>query len=182
MPDHRSQTHEHIWGLDFGFNVPTALVEVALREREAVLAERIYRTHLTNSELIDIMKAVIPEDRRDEPIFADNAEPNRIAEISAAGFNIYPADKDVAHGIDATKHFHKTITKESANLLDEIRAYSWRVDKSGNILDIPVKFRDHAMDAIRYAIYTYTKGQLEQIKPDEEPYEEAGDPTDLTRA
>jgi phage terminase large subunit len=29
------------------------------------------------------------------------------------------------------------------------------VDKqNGNILDEPVKFNDHAMDALRYAIYT----------------------------
>jgi phage terminase large subunit len=39
-------------------------------------------------------------------------------------------------------------------LLDEIKNYKWKTDADGNTLDEPVKFRDHLMDSMRYAIYT----------------------------
>jgi phage terminase large subunit len=38
--------------------------------------------------------------------------------------------------------------------LDEVKNYKWKTDHDGNTLDEPVKFRDHLMDAMRYAIYT----------------------------
>jgi phage terminase large subunit len=39
-------------------------------------------------------------------------------------------------------------------LLDEFKNYKWKTDNDGNTLDEPVKFRDHLMDAMRYAIYS----------------------------
>jgi len=32
----------------------------------------------------------------------------------------------------------------------EKKGYKWKEDKNGNVLDEPVKFNDHAMDAERY--------------------------------
>ncbi len=43
------------------------------------------------------------------------------------------------------------IDYNSPNLLEEIQGYKWKVDKDENVLDEPVKFRDHLMDARRYA-------------------------------
>jgi phage terminase large subunit len=50
------------------------------------------------------------------------------------------------------------ITKRSINLLKEIRSYKWKTDKDGRVLDEPVKFNDHAMDAGRYGVFTYMTG------------------------
>lgn len=138
-----------IYGLDFGYNNPTALVEVRIKENEAWVREVVYRSHLTNSDLIELMKEVV--DRR-HPIFADSSEPQRIEEIYQAGFDIHKANKDVKNGIDRVKRYKLHITADSVNLLKEIRAYKWREDKEGRVLDEPVKFNDHAMDALRYAI------------------------------
>jgi phage terminase large subunit len=41
-----------------------------------------------------------------------------------------------------------------------MKSYKWKEDKNGLILDEPVKFKDHLMDAMRYAIYTFGKDQL----------------------
>ena len=49
------------------------------------------------------------------------------------------------------------ITKSSVNLIKEIESYSWKTDLNGNILEEPVKFNDHALDALRYAVYSYKK-------------------------
>ncbi|HEY8541382.1 MAG TPA: terminase large subunit, partial [Pseudothermotoga sp.] len=88
-------------------------------------------------------------------IYADSAEPARIEEIARAGFNIYPAKKDVKDGIDFLKRKMIYLYKDCTNTIKEIQMYKWKENKNGEILDEPVKFNDHAMDAMRYAVYTY---------------------------
>jgi len=87
---------------------------------------------------------------------ADSAEPDRIQEISDAGYLIQGAKKGkgwVRDGIDNVKRCHLHITKRSVNTIKEIKFYKWRVDpKTDEILDEPVKYKDDAMAAKRYAI------------------------------
>ena len=99
---------------------------------------------------------------RTDTIMADSAEPQRIQEICDAGFNCIGVSK-VSHepnkswvsvGIDRVKRKRLHITKRSVNVLKEIRGYKWKQDKDENVLDEPLKFRDHALDAIRYYIGT----------------------------
>ena len=145
---------EAIYGIDFGFNNPTSIVKVVFADDEVYLQEELYESKLTNSDLLEILKERIPKTKKPF-IYADSAEPARIEEIYNAGFNIQKAIKDVADGIDFVKRFKLHIHKESYNLLKEIKNYKWKEDKNGRVLDEPVKFKDHIMDAMRYAIYTY---------------------------
>jgi phage terminase large subunit len=142
---------EIIYGLDFGFNVPTALVRIGIKDKECYIQELIYERGLTNQNLIGKLKEL----EIDGLIYADSAEPNRIEEISQAGFSIMSANKDVSKGIDTLKTIKKYITKESVNVLKEIKNYRYKVDKNGLMLDEPVKINDHGMDAIRYAVHTH---------------------------
>ncbi len=152
------ENSEIIYGLDFGYNNPSALLKLNIRDMQDVyLTELFYETHHTNSQLIDKVGVLIPENERHRAIYADCAEPDRIAEFAAAGYNIYPADKEVNIGIDFCKR-HKFFTLPSnINLNKERAVYKWRQDKNGNVLEEPVKFMDHLMDAKRYALYTYQK-------------------------
>jgi len=152
---------EVIYGLDFGFNNPTALIEIAYKDQEIWLTEKIYQTHLTNQQLIELMKDIIPEKHRDRNIYGDTAEPARIEEISGAGFNIAPSDKSVNDGIDYCKRKVFHTRAENINVNKERQCYKWKENKNGVVLDTPVKFNDHAMDAIRYAVYTHSLGQGE---------------------
>jgi phage terminase large subunit len=147
-----------IYGLDFGFNNPSGLIKINVRDIEhCYLTELLYENHLTNSQLIEKVKELIPEEDRHRPIYCDCAEPDRIEEFAAAGFNVYPADKEVNIGIDFCKR-HKFYTLPSnVNLNKERAVYKWRTDKNGNVLEEPVKFMDHLMDAKRYALYTHQK-------------------------
>ena len=52
------------------------------------------------------------------------------------------------------------IVEGSDNIIRERSKYKWKTDKDGNPLPEPVKFDDHAMDAIRYGIYTHCKKGL----------------------
>jgi phage terminase large subunit len=139
------------FGLDFGFNNPSALVAVGEKDGETYLEEKLYETKLTNTDLIGRLRELVPGSAE---IYADCAEPQRIEEISRAGFNVFPADKSVKDGIDNVKRRNLHIVRTSERLIREIRAYKWKEDKNGNVLDEPVKFNDHLMDAMRYPIHT----------------------------
>lgn len=134
------------YGLDFGFVNATALIKVVLSDKKLYWDERIYQTGLTNSDLIE---RLTHEDKAD--IYADLAEPARIEEISRAGWVIYPAHKDVKMGIDLVRRQPLHITKSSVDTIKEVRNYCRKKDKDGNVLEEPVKIRDHACDAGRYA-------------------------------
>jgi phage terminase large subunit len=42
------------------------------------------------------------------------------------------------------------VTKNSTNLIKELRSYTWAKDKQGNVQDKPVDYMNHAIDAVRY--------------------------------
>lgn len=150
--DYPDYFYETIYGLDFGFNNPSALIEIRFRDEGIYVQEKFYKSRLTNAQLINEMKSL--NISQEIPIYADCAEPARIEEIASEGYNIFAAQKDVADGIDSVKRHKIFIHQDSQNILREIKKYSWKQDRNGNILDgQPVKFDDHCMDAIRYGVY-----------------------------
>jgi len=154
---------EEMYGLDFGYNNQSALLKIGMKDKFNVyLKQMIYKTHLTNTMLIDLAKEVIGEEYSTIPLYADCAEPDRIEEFKQAGFNIFPSDKQVKAGIDFCKRFKFYTLDENVDLNAEAKGYKWRKDKNGNVLDEPVKFKDHLMDAKRYALWTHYKDQFQE--------------------
>lgn len=145
---------EFVYGLDFGYSVPTALIKVGFKENQTFAHEMLYETKLTTNDLIERLKGL--DIKRSDEIFCDAAEPKTIEELIRAGFNAKPAEKDVYAGIQKVKSQPLTITPESTNLIKEIRSYKWKTDKDGKVHpdESPVKMWDHGCDAMRYAIFT----------------------------
>jgi phage terminase large subunit len=145
---------EVVYGLDFGYSVPTALVKVCFDEGQTFVKELLYETKLTTTDLIERLKTL--DINRSDEIYCDAAEPKTIEELVRAGFNAKPAEKDVYAGIQKVKSQPLIITPDSVNLIKEIRSYKWKVDKDGKVHpdEQPVKMWDHLCDAMRYAIYT----------------------------
>lgn len=150
-------TSKFIHGLDWGFtNDPTALVRVAVDGDNLYIDEIIYRTQLTNSDIIRLMKSEGIRVGVDE-IYADCAEPKSIEELYRAGFNVKPSLKgedSIRRGIDLMKQYRLNVTSRSVNLIKELRNYSWVMDKEGKATNKPVDTFNHAIDAARYAITT----------------------------
>jgi phage terminase large subunit len=143
---------KHVYGIDFGHTNPTAVVRVLLSGEDLYWQEVVYETHLTNTDLIQRLKAEdVP---RGAILYCDAAEPDRIEELRRAGFAARPAKKDVKTGIDFCKRY-RIVTVNSPNIQSEIAGYKWRENKQGDVLDEPVKYNDHAMDAGRYATFTH---------------------------
>ncbi len=143
---------EVFFGQDFGYNVPSALIKIDYWEGGAYCEQLIYETKLTTADLIERYKTL--EIPKNSEIFCDNAEPKTIEELCRAGYNAKPADKDVLEGIRKVKSTPLFINHNSTDLIKEIRNYKWKIDKDGKVLDEPIKFQDHAIDAIRYALFT----------------------------
>lgn len=136
-------------GLDFGYsNDPTALIAVYEYNGKIIADELIYSTSLLNSDIIKLMK----QDKR-VPIWADSAEPKSIEEIRRAGFNIKAVVKgadSINFGISVLQQRDILVTKQSTNLIKELRNYSWDTDKTGKRLNRPIDDYNHAIDALRY--------------------------------
>jgi len=152
VKDLPSSYDEIIYGVDFGYNNPSVILEIGIKDDDVYIIKELYKTHLTNSELIEEMKTFV---HANSDVYADAAEPDRIKEIEQAGFNIYPAKKEVKNGIDFLKRKKIYIHENCTNTIEEIKNYKYKEDRQGNVLEEPVKFNDHAMDAMRYAVYTH---------------------------
>jgi len=72
--------------------------------------------------------------------------------------NVKPADNDIMSGIFKVKEIIKDgklyISPKCENTLLEMKNYIWAETK-----DRPVKAFDHAMDALRYALLTFSKSK-----------------------
>lgn len=138
-------------GMDFGFtNDPTTLVSVYKNEGRLYVRELLFRTNMTNNDIGNYLKSL--NFGRNE-IIADSAEPKSIEELRLQGFNIFPASKgpdSVKIGIDTLKRYELYVTKDSTNLIKELRGYTWDKDSSGKLSGKPIDMYNHTLDALRY--------------------------------
>lgn len=134
------------FGLDFGYNNPTSLVRVREKDQDLYWKEEIYQSHLTNSDLIPMIKQIV---KPYETVICDSAEPARIEELKRAGIKAVAAVKNVKERIDFVKSRKLFIHSGSANLLKEIKSYKYmdQGKRKGNEPEVPLKLNDHAVDA-----------------------------------
>jgi len=140
------------YGLDFGYEAPTALVKVGVDYNgDVVVDQMVYSKKMTNADLIEQLTHVAKAD-----CYADAAEPGRIEEIARAGWAIYGCDKgagSVVKRIDLCKRHKIKITSRSGDVIAEIKGYHRKRERKTNLLlDEPVKYKDHAMNAMEYAV------------------------------
>lgn len=142
-----SKFTQYVYGLDFGFNHPTALIRVYWHEKDIYIEPVVYESYLTTSDLIERFNNLGIDKSID--ILADYSRPEIIAEMQIAGYNVNNANKVVKKGIDNVKTFG-VICQDDPRMKREYDNYKWK--KIGDtITDEPVKLFDDAMDAIRYA-------------------------------
>ena len=139
----------YVYGLDFGYNHPTALVRVYWHEKDIYIEPVIYESYLTTTQLIERFGQLGIS--KTDDILADYARPEIIAELQTAGYNVSNANKVVKKGIDNVKSFG-VFCQDDPRLKKEYDNYKWK--KVGDtITDEPVKLFDDAMDAVRYATH-----------------------------
>jgi phage terminase large subunit len=155
------------YGLDWGFSAdPTALVSVWKYEQELYIREELYDRGLTNQDIAERLKSL--EIGRKE-IFADSAEPKSIEEVYRLGYNIKPTQKgkdSIINSIDILRRYKLHLIGN--NLQKEFRTYKWKTDKAGKIVNEPVDFNNHLIDATRYLalmkLQEHRRGQYVTIR------------------
>lgn len=148
-------------GLDFGFSAdPTSLVRIAKLGNKLYLDEVIYDKGLTNADLIKRINAY--PDKLGE-IYADSADPKSIEELRRAGVKVFKSVKgndSINAGISKLREYEVYYTRRSKNIKKEVDNYQWLMI-GGKTINKPIDDFNHALDAIRYAVYSkYSKKKL----------------------
>jgi phage terminase large subunit len=153
--------NRRVYGVDWGFNHPTAVVEVREKDNVFYVKQLLYRSGLNSYAIIDELDRLGVD--KNARIIADSAEPDKINDLYNAGYRgVMPTVKgknSVNRGIKAIKGHQLYITSDSLEGIKEIKFYRYMEDKNGNILDDPIKVKDDFVDAMRYAIDYMVEGQ-----------------------
>lgn len=161
---------ERIRVIDFGYTAPTAYVELTKVDNTIYIDELFYEKGLSHKQAYERIAEI--GNIRTKTI-CDNEDPRFIDYLHSKGVNVHPADKgpgSVFEGIMTVKRYNIKLTKRSTNIESERRKYRWKTDKNGMRFDAPVKIDDHAMDALRYGIYTeWHKERIKYTHKEHEP-------------
>ena len=148
-------------GIDFGYtNDVTAIEEVGIDtgNNTIYIDELCYKTHLLTREIIQTLKEV--NGRRE--IISESADPRLVDEIHLAGFNIHRVEKpkgSVTAGIDKMKGMKICVTSRSVNAIKEFKNYTYKQDKNGKWLNVPVDNWNHVIDSVRYVVLMKVLGR-----------------------
>jgi phage terminase large subunit len=151
-------------GVDFGFTVdPTAIIETVVTQDTLYLNEVCYRTEMVARDIIQEIKIRCAGRR----IISESADPRLIKEIHNAGINIVPVEKfpgSIEAGITKMLEYRICVTKNSYNIIKELKNYTYQQDKDGKWLNKPIDQFNHAIDAVRYVILTEVLGKNRKKK------------------
>ena len=141
------------YGLDMGFNDPMVLIKCTISDKCYYFEEIIYKQFLTTSDLVQLMSSLNIE--KNKIIYCDH-RPEVVEELRRHGYNIKNAVKDIEEGIIKVKSVQVFLHRDSINTWKEVKMYSWKT-KNDIVLDDPIDLHNHAMDCIRYVIYSRDK-------------------------
>ena len=148
-----------VYGLDFGFNDPTACVKVEIDGDKIYVDQEFCNSGL---DVTDIKNRLWSPTHKKGLIIADSAEPQIIRELSNAGFPVKPCVKgnnSVFQGIQLVNCFEiHCVCPPGFTLAKEFKTYSYEQDLDGNYTDVPEDRNNHCMDALRYVV-TYLRGK-----------------------
>ena len=140
-----------LYGLDQGFNDPTAMVEVRVIEDKIFVKELLYSRGLTANDVAYKIEQMNFD--KTDTIWCDSSRPELIEDLKRKRINAKPVIKNtILHGIDLIKRHEIYLHQDSVNLIDEFQNYKWKTDKDGRILDAAEDKHNHAIDSIRYAL------------------------------
>jgi phage terminase large subunit len=149
-------------GLDFGYvNDPSAIVwgYIDPDKRKIFVTGEYVKKGMLNSEIASVMHSLgLAKDKS----YADSAEPKSIAELKQAGVNVDPTQKgkdSVIHGLQWLSQYEIVIDERCFKTIEEFENYTWKKDKkTGEYINEPVDTFNHTIDAIRYGLNKYIKG------------------------
>lgn len=153
---------EWFMGCDFGYtNDPTAICLIAKKNDKVFVKEVLYKTGMTNRDIANHLKSLGLDDLL---MYCDSAEPKSIEELKQMGILAKPAIKgagSINAGLSLMKEFDFYISNKATNVKSEQMKYVWEELKDGTIINKAVDRDNHAMDCLRYGLYSRFKNRNE---------------------
>ena len=138
------------YGLDFGFNDPTVLVELFKYGLGYILNERLFKDKLDPEDLKREILALNLNPKI--TIRADGSRPELIKSIEKLKLSIEGVDKTQKNDrILLLSAEDISVTRSSKNIIREQSNYVWKKASDGSNKDIPIEVDDHTMDASLYS-------------------------------
>ena len=155
--------HHHFenptYGLDFGFNDPTACIVCEIDGDKLYVDQVFYQRGM---DVTDIKNSLFAYCRKRGVIVADSAEPQIIRELQNSHLPVKPCVKgnnSVFDGVQLLNNFEIHCCCHPGYALEkEFKTYGYVQDADGNYTDIIEDKNNHCMDALRYAV-TYLRGR-----------------------
>lgn len=167
-----SYPNTYIVGIDYGTTNPCAFVLLGYNpnhfpnwwvEEEYYYDSKKHQRQKTDSEYASDLQKFI-EGRPVKAIYLDPSAVSFRMELSKQGIqNIFEADNNVLDGIRFVSKMLNNgtfkICKSCKNLIKEFQSYVWDENWAKKGIDKPKKENDHALDALRYALFTHLFGK-----------------------
>lgn len=151
------------FGLDFGYtNDPSALFCGAIDKTAKIIYvfDEMYKLGLSNQKIYNEIKQ---KGYLKEKITADCAEPKSIDQLRDLGlYKIRRSKKgkdSINNGIQYIQDYKIIIHPRCVNFITEISNYTWAIDKLGNKINVPIDDFNHLMDAMRYGLEDFIRGE-----------------------
>lgn len=162
---------EIIYGLDFGYEHKTCLVEIKIAN-EQIYEKCIYmESHKTDEDLIRHMDKIELDQNHD--LYYDPAAASSGRKIRDAGYNAHKAKKDVKDGLRFCQSLKRNIVSSSKDAINNVRhkdylkqnsRYKFKQTADGKIIEEPVKIDDDGPDAMRYGAFTHMRHLYDPLK------------------
>lgn len=163
-----------ILGKDWGYTNPgTSIVVGVDDDLNFYIIDAIYKTQVNVDSSNPNENTWVKMDQQlfkkypIQIIYADPARADNVDVYRRKRFPIRSADNSVMAGIQTVMTMLKVdeetgktrlyVCEDLKHVIEEFQAYKWAEQKDGNLKEEPDKKNDHAMDAIRYAIFNYLK-------------------------
>lgn len=164
-------------GLDWGFsNDPTAFIRTHYDKKNKIIYifKELYEKKLTNENIVKLIEPIIGK----EYIICDSAEPKSIKELQNLGINALAAKKgkdSILHGIQWLQGHQIIVDSTCQSMINEFQLYTWKTDKNGVSMSIPVDKNNHLCLVGDTQVMTLTGNKnIKDIKPGEYVYTREG--------
>lgn len=151
---------EVIYGVDWGHNNPAVVLATVRDGDRWIVVDEWYQRRCTVNDHARAAEELV-ERWGEGPIYCDPSEPANIETFQRNGLPARAADNDVTPGIQqvAALRDRLRVVSSCQNLRNEFNQYQY---KDGGDADAPLKQHDHALDSLRYQLFTHTRQPNEQ--------------------
>lgn len=160
---HQTEKGTMIYGLDFGWNDPTALFCGFVDQKKKIIYvyDEIYKFKITYMELY---RLIVKKGYGMARIVADSSEKTAIQTLKQMGLRNLTSSKkgsgSILTGIHKIQDYHIIVHPKCTHFISEISNYEWAQDKDEVLLDHPIDEHNHLMDAMRYAMEIIRRGSM----------------------